>query len=119
MRPHGDSVALLCILIQGPFWWSFMLRRTLGPRGTADAGTPRNAQARAAPGAWALLTIYAAAMGLLFFGVWLTVLGWFPLAWVGWIQRGIGALPIFAATALTFWTLIVFRSWRLSAELDV
>jgi protein-S-isoprenylcysteine O-methyltransferase Ste14 len=112
-------VVALVYALHLAFWAPFVIRGRIDR--AAGRGTPGPAAHRA-PGATGWLALHTAAVVVMYLGI---GLGLFaggrrtlgsPAA--AWAASSLGVLAILAATALVAWTMLVFRSWRLRAELD-
>lgn len=95
------------------FWSPYLVRGALQQaRGRNDPGPA----VRAAPGARAMLAYHCVALGVVYWGLGAAVIpDRVPALFAG--QREASAVVALLGTALSTWTLLTFRSWRLRAEL--
>ncbi len=108
------------LVLHGAFFSLFLLRLSglMGPRSAGRSGVaPASAKVHASPRADALLLAHGAAFSAFYLALGSTL---------GSDHRAeepsravLGGLIIAMAVGLLAWTLIVFRSWRLLAELDI
>jgi protein-S-isoprenylcysteine O-methyltransferase Ste14 len=105
------------------FWVTFAVRRLAGaPAPRADApSVPEAAPARTAPFSRGLLLLHNFGFFLLYFGVNAVVFSMpRPVSITRWssYQDLVGAAIIVLGGAIAAWAMLVFRSWRLCAQLD-
>ena len=91
------------------FWTIFAVRGVVGLLAT------RAADSQTTPTSIGVVVLHALGMGA-FFGALLPTLQ--LRIWLWPPQPELGAVVLVAANALAIWTLLVFRSWRLAAQLD-
>jgi protein-S-isoprenylcysteine O-methyltransferase Ste14 len=109
---YQGRVPVLLLVLHLLFWAPFVVRGRLD---RATGAAPTGPAVAAAPAAKALVGLHSVGIGVMYFGAfWGSFASQpesFPLA------RVLGAAVIVGGTALSAWTLVVFRSWRLTAEL--
>lgn len=110
-REYGLYVAHL------GFWATMLAGRWIG-RGTPDgAGAPVAEKSERSRFALGILWIHTLAFGTMYWGIGQHLIGgdvpsWFPG------QRVAGTLVILLGAVMVGWSLAVFRSWRLRAQVD-
>jgi protein-S-isoprenylcysteine O-methyltransferase Ste14 len=109
--PHlGPLVAL-----HVAFYATYSLR-AIGGRAAATGTTAEAGVAKAAPHAIALLVAHALAVMVLYAAVALAAVD--PPRWLARPRPALGAASIAIGVGFAAWALVVFRSYRLSAQLE-
>jgi protein-S-isoprenylcysteine O-methyltransferase Ste14 len=94
------------------FWLAFIARR-LGAFGTPGSTGPAAAETKTAPFSRALVLFHVFGFFVLYVSIRLSLFAGVATD----LGRAIGAALITSGAALAIWALLVFRSWRLRAEI--
>lgn len=104
------------------FWSAFAIRYLVRVPERANApSVPASAPVRTAPFSRGLVFVHNAGFFVLYFGIGAALFS--PAGpvtaarWLAW-QEALGAAIVLLGAALGAWALMVFRSWRLRAQLD-